>query len=115
MANRTFAATARKALLRRGRAILRLREDYSGEQCTDDGEPDYLAGLSDVERRDLEQIHGALERIERGVYGRCSTCTEDVEHDRLKASPWIRQCSDCEQHQDDDLAPVVTAPVPAHI
>lgn len=114
MANRSFAATARKALLRRGRAILRLRQDYSGEAVDDNGQPDYLAGLSDVERHELEQIHGALERIERGVYGRCMSCMDDVERERLQAVPWQRECSHCEEH-DDSATPAAQPGASAHV
>lgn len=92
MMNRSFAASARKRMLRRGRALLRLRHD-GGKPSS--GQPDYLAGLSDAERDELAEIHGALERIERGIYGRCDSCFGDVEQERLEDVPWERECQSC--------------------
>ena len=92
MINRSFAASARKNLLRRGRALLRLRRDGSGRGS---GPPDCLAGLSDAERTELAEIHSALERIERGIYGRCDDCFGDIEPERLEARLWARKCGSC--------------------
>lgn len=92
MRNRNLAATARKKLLRRGRALLRARPGAPPKNAQ---QPDYLAGLSESERRELAEIHAALERIERGIYGRCDGCFSAVEADRLEAIPWERHCASC--------------------
>jgi hypothetical protein len=106
--DRNFAAAARKKMLRRGRALLRLRHDGAPPKT---GQPDYLAGLSDAERDELGEIHGALERIERGIYGRCETCFGDVESDRLEALLWTRECQTCACGVDavDTSVPAVAA------
>lgn len=97
MANTNQASRARKVLLRRGRSMLRLRADALGDGSADaDGTPDYLAGLSDSERRELAEIHAALERIERGIFGRCEHCSEVIEPPRVEATPWVRTCSRCD-------------------
>lgn len=95
MAQKSFTSIARKTLLRRGRAILRLRQDYADGSTSGDG-PDYLAGLSDSERHELEEIHAALERIERGIFGRCEQCLVDIDRERLAPRPHLRLCSSCE-------------------
>ena len=92
MAKKNTTQLARKALLRRGRALLRLRADV----VADAGEPDFLAGLSDSERRELEQIHAALERIERGIFGRCEECGDKIEVTRIEKVPYVRLCGGCE-------------------
>jgi RNA polymerase-binding transcription factor DksA len=97
--NRTIAAAARKRLLRRGRALLRLRQDFSGETKQGDDGPDYLAGLSDGERFELAEIHSALERIERGIFGRCDTCFERIEVSRIEEKASERECSACEERE----------------
>jgi RNA polymerase-binding transcription factor DksA len=97
MANTSQASKARKVLLRRGRSMLRLRADALGDgTAAADGTPDFLAGLSDTERAELAEIHAALERIERGIFGRCEHCSEVIEAARIDATPWVRTCSRCE-------------------
>jgi hypothetical protein len=90
MAKKNTTQLARKALLRRGRALLRLRQEVPGE----DG-PDFLAGLSEVERRELEEIHAALERIERGIFGRCEECGDKIDPARIERLPYVRDCAGC--------------------
>jgi hypothetical protein len=94
MHNRHLAMHARSVLLRRGRAILRLREDCGGEPAAGDG-PDYLGGLTDAERRDLVEVHEALDRIDSGTWGRCDGCADPIGRDRLEAAPWERRCAPC--------------------
>jgi sigma-B regulation protein RsbU (phosphoserine phosphatase) len=42
----------------------------------------------------LQEVDGALEKIERGVYGICETCHEPIEAERLIVDPLIRNCLD---------------------
>jgi RNA polymerase-binding transcription factor DksA len=37
-------------------------------------------------------VKHALERIEKGTYGKCETCEAEIEHDRLEANPPARTC-----------------------
>lgn len=83
--NRGLVASARKKLLRRGRALLR------GAQ----GRPDALGQLGEAEVAELREIHAALERIERGIFGRCESCQASVEDERLEHLPWERHCAPC--------------------
>ncbi len=90
--NKSLAATARRALLRRGRAILARHQDSA------EGE-DLLAAMTEVERQQLEEIHAALERIERGVFGRCEVCDERLERARVEVIPWLRFCDHCAEER----------------
>jgi hypothetical protein len=83
--NRGLVASARKKLLRRGRALLRGAN----------GRPDALGQLGDAEIAELREIHTALERIERGIFGRCESCQSPVEEERLEHLPWERHCASC--------------------
>jgi len=40
--------------------------------------------------RELQEIDGALHRIESGTYGICEETEEPIEEDRLLAIPWTR-------------------------
>jgi len=83
--NRGLVAIARKKLLRRGRALLRGAH----------GRPDALGQMSDADVAELREIHAALERIERGIFGRCDGCQAEVEDARLEQLPWERHCATC--------------------
>jgi hypothetical protein len=85
--NRGLVAIARKKLLRRGRALLR------GARGT--ARPDGLGGMAESDVAELREIHAALERIERGIFGRCEGCQSLVEDERLDLVPWERQCAPC--------------------
>src|ERR1700738_4408323 len=59
----------------------------------------------------IAEVDAALERIEAGSFGRCETCNDPIEADRLELNPLCRFCLDhlsqaelaC--HQEDlDLA-----------
>lgn len=73
-------------------------------------EPDMLADkyeeestnegvLSTLEER-LKEVTDALERIEKGLYGKCMTCTmngieKDIEVEKLEANPATTTCLAC--------------------
>jgi sigma-B regulation protein RsbU (phosphoserine phosphatase) len=42
----------------------------------------------------LAEIDAALARIDHGVFGRCDTCHDPIEPDRLQANPLTRYCLD---------------------
>lgn len=45
--------------------------------------------------RDLARVNGALERLEKGHYGVCADCGEEIELNRLRADPAARYCLAC--------------------
>lgn len=49
---------------------------------------------SEQATRLLREIDAALERMEVGTYGRCATCNDPIETDRLAADPLARFCLD---------------------
>jgi hypothetical protein len=89
--NRTLVATARKQLLRRGRALLRAAQAGAGAVAR----PDALGAMGEAELAELQGIHAALERIERGIFGRCEECQEQIAEERLERIPWEHLCGDC--------------------
>jgi DnaK suppressor protein len=48
----------------------------------------------------IEQVEAALERMERGGYGRCERCQRDISPERLDALPFTRYCKDCASQQE---------------
>ncbi len=49
-------------------------------------------GLSRTQKRMLEEILKALQRIENGVYGKCIVCGEEIDEERLEAIPYAEKC-----------------------
>lgn len=53
--------------------------------------------ISDAERALMLQIDEALERVAKGIYGRCTHCGEPIAALRLEALPWARHCINCQE------------------
>jgi len=51
--------------------------------------------LERSERRRLEEVEEALERLAKGTYGVCANCHQPIDPSRLTAIPWTRWCHDC--------------------
>ena len=61
---------------------------------------EFLFHLSDENRRVLQHITEALERIKAGTYGECAACEKEVQQKRLEAVPWARHCIECQEKED---------------
>jgi len=48
----------------------------------------------------LEAIDEALSRIDRGTYGRCEDCGNDIPDDRLELLPFASRCVECEEKRE---------------
>ena len=57
--------------------------------------------LRDRDRKLINKIHEALERIEDGTYGICESCGEEISIPRLKARPVTTLCIDCKSKQEE--------------
>jgi DnaK suppressor protein len=55
-----------------------------------------MALASDRRREgEMARISAALERIDKGIYGACITCGDDMDPKRLMVDPTIQRCVDC--------------------
>jgi len=59
---------------------------------SDNYEQEFVLGLMDSERKLLQEIDDALQRIEEGAYGICEGTDKPIPKARLKAQPWARYC-----------------------
>ena len=57
---------------------------------TDNFEQEFALGLMDSERKLLQEIDDALQRVEEGTYGICEGTGEPISKARLEAKPWAR-------------------------
>jgi len=54
--------------------------------------------LSDTQRKILDLIVLALEKINKGTYGICENCGKVIEKKRLSILPWVRYCVKCQNN-----------------
>ena len=73
-------------------------------QATGSMNRDMMVGTLERERRTLEEIEAALDRIALGEYGVCESCEEPIADARLNALPWARQCISCANN--DSASPI---------
>lgn len=43
----------------------------------------------------LVDIKSAIEKIEKGVYGKCEKCGKEISEERLRAYPEAKTCNEC--------------------
>jgi len=60
----------------------------------------FLLRIRDRERKLIEKIKEALERIDNGTFGMCEICGREIGEGRLKARPVTTQCIDCKKKQE---------------
>jgi RNA polymerase-binding protein DksA len=51
--------------------------------------------LRDHNQGHLADVNAALERVEAGTYGECTSCGRPITPERLEALPWTALCIDC--------------------
>ncbi len=68
------------------------------EQGTDAMEREKTFLFASREGKFLNYLEDALQRIDKGEYGRCITCGKLIEKERLEAVPHAQQCLQCKLH-----------------
>ncbi len=56
--------------------------------------------LLQMKAETLSKINEALERLERGTYGDCYECGNEISEGRLRALPFAVRCKDCEEARE---------------
>jgi len=58
---------------------------------------EFLLSLSDTERDQLMLIDEALRRVDKGDFGLCQLCSQEISRKRLNALPWTPYCINCQE------------------
>ena len=66
---------------------------------------EFLLSLTELDRKQLLLVEEALGRIDRGEYGRCQQCGEEINRKRLEVQPWARHCVRCQELEEQGLLP----------
>ena len=111
------AESYKKRLLAKQEELLRLvsKSEADGRQVDEEVTQDiadkaansytkeFLFHQSDDNRRILQLVNEALERLKNGSYGLCVACQEEVQVKRLEAVPWARHCIECQEKQEEGI------------
>ena len=71
-----------------------------GDFCIESATREYLFERASQQRRRLNRIERALQRIHDGSFGECATCGEEITHKRLMAMPWTECCLHCQDERE---------------
>jgi len=75
--------------------IATILQDVYEESIQEYSETYITAKLAFKSDPQLNELRLALERINRGEYGRCIFCKGDIDHDLLMRSPTAHFCEQC--------------------
>jgi RNA polymerase-binding protein DksA len=65
------------------------------DQGADNYQHEFNLGLLHTQEQILGEIRAALDRIDKGTYGRCEECGDAIPRARLVALPYTRHCVSC--------------------
>jgi DnaK suppressor protein len=68
--------------------------DHIADSATDTFMRELDGGLEENAEHLLEEIEGALRRIDDGSYGMCALCGRPIDEERLEAVPYATLCLD---------------------
>ena len=64
-------------------------------------ERDLAISNLDRETANARRVRAAIDRLDRGSYGKCLECEEEIAANRLKAIPWAELCVRCQEAADE--------------
>ncbi|MBF0327557.1 MAG: RNA polymerase-binding protein DksA [Nitrospirae bacterium] len=73
-----------------------------GDQASSDTDRGFMLRLRGREKKLLNKIEEAIEKIDSGNYGACEVCGEDINVKRLEARPVTTMCIDCKTEQEEE-------------
>ena len=110
VAKSEWGAIRRMLVEKRTMTMQAMRKIKAQDIATDVGDEADQAGqllekelqfeLSDNERNQLDQIEGALRKMDKGTYGLCEHCAKPINKLRIKALPFARYCISCQSNSE---------------
>ncbi|MDI6687801.1 MAG: RNA polymerase-binding protein DksA [Desulfobacterales bacterium] len=65
-----------------------------------EAERNFMLRIRDRENKLIKKVKKALVRIDKGTFGICEKCGEDISIKRLKARPVTTQCIECKTKEE---------------
>lgn len=97
----------RKTLIAEAAAALNLLPGQTifadlGDQATAEIDRNFMLRLREREQRLLLKIDAAIEKIDKGVFGVCEVCGQQIGLKRLEARPVTTMCIACKIEQEEE-------------
>jgi DnaK suppressor protein len=92
-----------KSINRSRLAAKEIKLENTEDECdlaTISHERDLLLNLHESDYTHLRHIQEALRVLDRGQYGECVRCGEDINEKRLRAVPWATMCIRCQEETE---------------
>ncbi len=70
------------------------------DRASEESDRSFELRIRDRERKLINKIKEAIERIDEGEYGICESCEELIGEARLRARPVTTLCIDCKTEQE---------------
>lgn len=77
-----------------GKVYIHLDEGFADAAQTTSERARVLSLAEGLQQR-LDDVRGALSRIDKGVYGKCQSCGKEIAPERLEAVPAAKLCISC--------------------
>jgi DnaK suppressor protein len=71
------------------------------DRASVESDRNFLLRIRDRERKLIMKIREALDRIDKGTYGVCEECGEEISEERLLARPVTTLCIECKTSQEE--------------
>lgn len=71
------------------------------DRATQESDRNFELRIRDRERKLINKIKDALDRIESKEFGICDDCGEEISEARLRARPVTTQCIDCKMAAEE--------------
>ena len=95
----------RQLLNEAGKTVSEMTSDTTNfpdpnDRATQESDRSFELRIRDRERKLINKITEALERIDSGEFGACEICGEEIGEARLRARPVTTYCIDCKMEQE---------------
>lgn len=73
-----------------------------GDQASAESDKNFMLRLRSRESKLIKKIDETIELIDKGEYGICEDCGEEIDARRLEARPVTTYCIECKTRQEED-------------
>ena len=83
---------------------LSIYPDDMGDVASENYEIGQVLDFLKIAQRALHEVNRALEKIDKGNFGKCEVCEINIDKKRIKAKPWARFCSKCRKTFEREIS-----------